>query len=457
MQAKRIILLLLLFVTAQNAFADVKTEVAKTIVRVHSESYATGFFWGNGSTIVTTLHAIKNKNSIDVFVPALRDWRKASVLKVYKKSDLVLLRIDNYISPAYIAARYAARPPIDLKVFTVGYNEGTVAYIDRDFQTGLLQGNTLDDLLPASAKPGIRDLGFPSLSTEIVYLKGQLLHGLSGSPVVDLQGKLVGVADGGLENGAAGISWCIHASSINNLENSLEDFPVLNRIKVSTLFSANETPDEVKKYITYKQYKIQKVKTRNFLQLNRTGGYTTMDDVGLGQLLTSFQSIGVDYSSFNFDIYLEETTGATFVVPAGLALRQENGFLVATSGTGLFQLKISIQPFVNVQTTSEQFEFSIMPGLNLYNPYASYWAPDSRWTYVMPVPRPDGMLVRRKAFFSNYYQMYIFEALVAKGYTFLGTCVEQYHTVNNPAYGNPQIQRELALFDLANQLSTFTY
>jgi hypothetical protein len=457
MQSKRIVLLLLLLAITRTSFADIKSEVAKTIVRVHSEAYATGFFWQNGNTIVTTLHAIKNKNSIDVFIPALRDWRKASVLKVYKRSDLVLLKIDNYISPAYIAARYAARPPVDMKVFTVGYNEGTVAYVDRDFQTGLLQGNTLDDLLPASAKPGIRDLGFPSLSTEIVYLKGQLLHGFSGSPIVDLQGKLVGVADGGLENGAAGISWCIHASSINNLENSIEDFPVINKLKVSALFSGDEPVVETKKYIAYKQYKIQKVKTRNFLQLDRTGSYTTADDIGLGQLLSSFQYAGIDYSSFSFDIYLEETTGATFVVPAGLALKQENGFLVASSATGLFQLKISIQPSINVQATSEQFEFSIMPGLNLYNPYASYWAADSRWTYVMPIPRPDGMLVRRKAFFSNYYQMYIFEALVAKGYTFLGTCVEQYHTINNPAYMQPQIQKELAMFNLANQLSTFTY
>jgi hypothetical protein len=456
MQSKRIILLLLLFTGTQRSFADIKTDVAKTVVRVHSEAYATGFFCGNGNTIVTTLHAIKNQNSIDIFIPALRDWRKATVIKVYKKSDLVLLKIDNYISPAYIGARYTARPAVDTKVFAIGYNEGTVAYADRDFQTGLLQGNTLDDLLPASAKPGIRDLGFPSLSTEIVYLKGQLLHGFSGSPIVDFQGRLVGVADGGLENGAAGISWCIHASSINFLENSMEGFPVLNKIKVSTLFSGNEQLPETKKYITYKQYKIQKVKTRNFLQLDRTGSYTA-DDIGLGQLLSSFQNMGIDYTSFNFDIYLEETTGATFVVPEGLALRQENGFLVASSGTGLFQLKVSIQPFVNVQTTSEQFEYTIMPGINNYNLYASYWAPDVRWTYTMPVPRPDGMLVRRKAYFSNYYQMYMFEALVAKGHTFLGTCVEQYHTINNPAYMNPQIQRELAMFNLSNQLSTFTY
>src|SRR5439155_24356716 len=54
-----------------------------------------------------------------------------------------------------------------------------------------------------------------------------------------------------------------------------------------------------------------------------------------------------------------------------------------------------------------------------------YWMPDPAWTYTIPFYRPDGLIVRRKAFSHavpnqfNVPSEYMFETLAARSGTFL--------------------------------------
>jgi hypothetical protein len=441
---------------ASYSLPTIKEEIAKSIVRVRSGAkYSTGFFWKNGNTVITTLHSLSKQDDPEVYVPQLSEWKAAKAIRVLRAADIVLLEIQDYSSSNYLQDKYIPSPPTDTPVFTIGYNSGNSAYQDRDFLIGLLQGNKLQDLLTSSAKKEIRNIGFPSLETEIVYLKGQLLHGFSGSPIVDLQGRLVGVADGGLENGAAGISWCISARSISALENSSDDFPQLNSLAVNSLFASEEYTDNETgpEYIDVGDAKIRKIKTRSFAQLDLTGNYSTFDEMGLNQLLLSFRQSGIDYSSFSFDVYADELSGATFVVPSGLSLEEEDGWLIATDGN--LRINIKIEKKGGLQSASEAYEHEIMPNYNPLNPYLSAWGQDNRWSYLYPVSRPDGMIVRRKAFFSNFYQKYVFEALAGKENTFLGSCVEISQT-SNPMNYQVSNQLKVAKFDLAVQLTTFS-
>ncbi|MEC8683010.1 MAG: hypothetical protein VXX80_04950, partial [Bacteroidota bacterium] len=182
------IILLLLSLCCLNSivFAGVKEEISKTIVRVKSgNKYSTGFFYGNGNQIIATLHSIGNPDQIEVFIPSEKSWCSVRLNRISKKSDLVLLNLSECTSPNYLKAENITTSAIDTKVFTVGYYGSNDKYQDRDFTVGLIEGKRLKDLLEPSAEQEIRSLGFPSLETEIVYLKGQLLHGFSGSPIVD--------------------------------------------------------------------------------------------------------------------------------------------------------------------------------------------------------------------------------------------------------------------------------
>ncbi len=439
-------LILLMFPSFSYPPISVKEEVAKTIVRVRSgNKISTGFFWKDGSSVMTTLHSIGNINSIELFIPKINGWKKASIQKVFKNADLILLKVNGYVSDKFLSQRYTSAPPVDTKAFTVGYYSGSVAYIDRDFDVGLLQGNTLNDLLPAASRQSLISLGFPSLSTSIVYLKGNLLHGFSGAPIVDLNGKLIGIADGGLENGAAGISWCVNSSHISTLENSTEAIPALNNARINVLFASEEyqAGNENAKII-YNGKSFKKVKTRSFEQLDMTGNYSSMDALGLKQLLNLFSQF--DYPSFMYDVYLEEQSGATFVVPAGVEISKWNGMLVANDGK--ISYFIQVVPTQNVQDASVKFELSIMPN------YYTNWMSDNNWSYPFPYEGPNNSKVRRRAYVGNAGRHYLFEALAGNPYNFLGVAVVRDHfnfDVNSIVDNSDWAKAALAV-----QLTTFS-
>jgi hypothetical protein len=99
------------------------------------------------------------------------------------------------------------------------------------------------------------------------------LHGFSGAPIVDFSGKLIGVADGGLENGAADISWCIHSIHIPLLETSTEPFPHINTSQINNLFAIEQYEDNqgIDNHVTLDRFKFKLTKTRSYSQLDFTG------------------------------------------------------------------------------------------------------------------------------------------------------------------------------------------
>ena len=66
MRTKKPIIFAVLFLLCVQSFASIKDEVAKTIVRVRSGSkYSTGFFWKDGTTVLTTLHSLSSLANIE--------------------------------------------------------------------------------------------------------------------------------------------------------------------------------------------------------------------------------------------------------------------------------------------------------------------------------------------------------------------------------------------------------
>lgn len=424
--------------------AQSKEDIARTIVRVHSgNKYSTGFFWKNGTTVLTTLHALSSAQGIEIYVPST-GWKRAVLRKVYKAGDLVSLEVQGYTSAHYLSRHHASPPAVNTQVYTIGYNAGSESYIDRDFTVGLLEGDRLRNLLTDGSRRQISALGFPSLDMQITYLQGALLHGFSGAPVVDRQGSLVGVADGGLENGAADISWCINASHIALLENSAESLPALSSSAVNNLFAYEEYHDRSagEAQISLGNANFRRIKTRSFSELDFTGNYSTSDAMGLRQLIAFFSSYNVNLGAFRYDVYLEENTGATVVVPEGETLQPENGRLVC--GDNRIRMFVDLEQTDNIQAASQTFESNfIHPNIN--------WIADPSWTYLTPYTDPTGTIIRRKAFVGNVQQYYLFEALAGKGQHFLGAAAFRNNMLMAPADYSKWAQYAIAI-----QLSTFS-
>lgn len=481
MQLIRIALLCFALVTSNVVFAHIKDDVAKSIVRISSGSKgSTGFFWKNGKTIIATFHSIGNSSDVQVWPSGSDHPYKARIKKVHKKSDLVMIEIidPKFTSKNYLTQLYPSKPEVDTRSFTVGYNSGTSRWISRDFIVGACETNNLKSLIPDRLHTRVTDLGFPGLDIEIIYLEGHLLHGFSGSPVVDYQGRLMGIADGGLENGAASISWCISVSNLRNLENSTESIVVLNQKLVDNLFSGDLTANDLmmrdsvagmdtiqgldtlrwndtlflpnsEEVINLGQYKFHKIKSRTFDQLDLTGKYSSTDEFGLYSLLANFRMY--NYESFLYDIYVEENTGATMVIPAGETFKLMDSMI--TGGDEKIKFYLSLVPSLDIQQASVFFEKAVMPD------YYPNWISDPQWTYKTPDIGPNNIVLTRKAFFGNNhgnyyysnYKNYLFEALVARENYFLGAAV-----VKDNFQMTMQDYENWAKFVIGIQLTTFT-
>jgi trypsin-like peptidase len=69
--------------------------------------------------------------------------------------------------------------------------------------------NPLKDLLPPSPLSALMERRSPNHLINVLNLQGNLLPGHSGAPILDARGRVVAVANGGLKEGFAGISWAV--------------------------------------------------------------------------------------------------------------------------------------------------------------------------------------------------------------------------------------------------------
>ena len=203
-------------------------ELRSAIVRVESgNKIGTGFLWSNNDWIVTTLHLIDDYSDIEVTLA--NDVKDAVVIKILKEHDLVLLKLSSPSTQLTVMSSVNFSPQLNSDLYTMGYNgNGNLnAIIDRTLRLGYNSSGRLEGLLPNAVKNALNSCRRPSPSIEILYLDGTLLPGFSGSPIIDNSGRLVGIADGGLESGASSISWGIKANKLTSLLGSSETFPHL--------------------------------------------------------------------------------------------------------------------------------------------------------------------------------------------------------------------------------------
>jgi hypothetical protein len=143
--------------------------------------------------------------------------------------------------------------------------------------------------------------------------------------------------------------------------------------------------------------------------------------LGLMQLKAIF---GGAPPTLAFDVYEDGASGATVALPSGAQLHTQGASSCrATLLNGQIDMLISVTavpPNSNPDLISAQFE------LFAATPPTFNWAPDAAWSYIMPFYRPDGLVVRRKAYahlVPNQFNLpteYMFETLAARNGTFIG-------------------------------------
>ncbi len=417
---------------AQPSGSTVHTLRRSTVKVESGNKVGTGFLWNKAHWVVTTLHSIENKDNITITL--VDQVKSARVLKVLKRFDLALLELESEVDLPVLRTADAI-PGVNSNLYVLGYNgKGNLSnIIDRSLRLGYNSNGKLKGLLSTSLRTELNTCKSPDPEIDILYFDGSLLPGFSGAPIVDSSGALVGIADGGLENGAQSISWGIAALNLSNLSTSDDVFTTgLCSVQAEKVkFSSENLQDSDVDYIPFESFKFIKIKTRTIEEMQAT----VDDPLGLQQLINSFSMTNnVDYLSFTYDIYMDVATGATICLPEGMELQIQNGLLVGRSPNSdlayiAWPSKVSgsTADWTRFQNPSVQFENSIISYSNMNLQYQQ----DYNYSYRTPISQPNGIMVNRKAFygygqdnFGNYGpRTYLFETHIGVQNTYLGMAV----------------------------------
>jgi hypothetical protein len=428
---------------------------ASAIVRVDADGCpskprrGSGFAWTASGVIVTSLHVVAGCTNLRVRYPvAGGQLRVAQLVRVLRAHDLALLSVQQApnVTPLIAAP---TEPGAGAVMRAWGYPVAVRGLIDTRLERRHSSG-TLNDLVNSEVRQRLLAVGIPSLSSRVLFLEGgHLLPGHSGGPLVDAFDRVVGIANGGLEQGAIEVSWAIPATALQQLASSTETSPAINSA-IDDLFSGDLVePSDIQTFSVDMSASASimaqiaptatsfscgtatfvRVRTRTFAELAPWAD----DPVGLARLVAG--AGGLSLASDAYDIYQDIRTGATLVTPEGSSPRTNMGFCVMdVYGTGSDPVVQQVfrtdqaQSIASGNIVSAQFDAALKAV------FGSGWMTDTHWSYTAPKYRPDSAIVTRQAYaqfnpsaFGAAPLRYMFESLSLKRGYFLGVAAMRHY------------------------------
>lgn len=320
------------FLFEANAFNPENT--SRSLVKITivdngiAKTTASGFVYKDNRHIITSLHVMRPGANVKIKIEYNGLSCNARVIKVLKRADLVLLEAipgSSNTLPPWTPILTVNSNPLKFaeNIFSIGFNSGSRSWISRKLSKGSGASEKLNDLIPHKDVTQIRNLGMPDLNLNVIYIDGSLLPGFSGAPLLNDQGQLIGIADGGLENGASNVSWGIPGREIDALFASSESMLPTSIESAPIVFSAEVDAPLQTSIIRYNNYQFVHTKTRTLQELiDRSDDRET--------LLTWLHTLGdlrINYSSIAFDIYEDIVNGFIITVPHGKKLAIEHNML----------------------------------------------------------------------------------------------------------------------------------
>jgi hypothetical protein len=441
----------------------VMNDAASAVVQVIATSCdggsrtGTGFFLANPTDVVTDLHVVAGCANVTVHLSGTGDVQ-AAMSRALTNADLALLHVPAQPSVHPLRASQSS-PQINDTLQVIGYYFGVPTLDSRPLHVTLGKP-VLQDMLTDDLRAAILKAGSPDLTTDIIRLDGNLVPGLSGAPVIDSTGQVVGIGSGGLENGTVGISWAVQAHYLSDLETA-PAVSTASLASTSPLFAAPLQGADGKS-VRCGDFSFVYIKTRSLQEL-----LASADDVpGLYQIAATTGDSEAQLLGFEYDVYTEPQSGGSVAIPQGATLVPWNNICVAQLADGLAIAlgSTTVHGIDEIQAASRSFE-------TVFGGTGFLWQVDPSFTYTRPMVRSDGLIVRRRNYVGysapGMVRADAFETLMARGNTFIGVGIrnaEYIPTVYWQCYMQPGMNgcdqvntfRQIwATAGLGIQLSTF--
>lgn len=371
-------------------------KLSLTVVQVRGtgcrggDRLGSGFVWPDRGRVVTALHVVEHCTGLTVYYQGPGALRAARIERTLAAADLAQLQVTEVPAAATVAilAEAPAKPADELMALGFRLAAPKMASTKLSVPWG---STRLEDLLPDSVRQSLSIAGVPSLSLTVLPLDGHLLPGHSGAPIFNASGQVVAMGDGGLERGAASISWGVPAAQIRQLPGSGERLMQLGA--GSAVHFALDTPasseDET---LSCGQLQLTKARTRTFKDMVRTSD----DPAGLQSFANLWGLAGLDLGDEPFDVYRDLRSGATVVVPAGALV--EEGPEVCT--VELLTPGHAVMLITGQTVRGQAGVAAAVKGLHqrLYGSGGLVWRRDPAFSYPSSQQRLDGLEVLRQSF-----------------------------------------------------------
>lgn len=417
------------------------------INNIKTQQRGTGFIFKDKKYVITAYHVIAGSDGIvDIKYPLLNVTRHGKVIKTLKNDDLALIQITD---PVEVLCLHISpkNPEYDESYTAIGFLWDAPQHFPKDLTCK--GNNTIDKFVPSTVIKILKNDGCPETTCSVIALSGETLTpGYSGAPIFSNDGNIIGVGDGGIQDGIAMVSWGIPASDINDLMASASPARVgpslssHNNLYSADIIEFDDWKETALKVNGLTFYKVRK-------QLLSEFENTADDTLGLMRVLSYFPP-QINKDSLEFDIYQNEDNGASFILPSGFDFQVENNCIVVYSSDKQAKLTLNFE-HSSWYTVEGQTEILQNQQLTYNPPYT--WTIDKYFTDMFPKPREDGFWVRRAGLYqcanlmvTIKYNNYLYECFAYKNNFLI------YSSVTNKNYNTKNIKLSNAC--MVNDFST---
>ncbi len=422
---------------------------------------ATGWCWKDKMYVVTSLHAVAGMSNIKVSIPPNKEKETvADIYKVYKKADLALLKLRKDIGLKPLKEADAdANSMTTFQIWGYPHNIYMIQGKPLNFNFGTESRPTLNSILAGSNTATVlKKQKYPSLNVEIFKVGTTIQPGHSGAPILNKDNQVIGVAEGGLKEGVAGINFAIRSKSyLQELYNSTESTSMPKSAQAELFSSKTIVPDEateeeIEQYMAQAN-EVATISSDSGKEVHRTWQASlediamTMDDEDIQTVQTLIDN-GYVFINDTFEVYEDYSTGATFAIPTGYNVVYQDGFFMVQGDELIFAfVPINTNSFPEAQETLNQFIIEMHGQYPTKSRMADF--PDTNEVDEMKkhIEKYD---YRQVAYQGGQY-------LVSVGGKVEGTNVAaMYLDTKLPADMTDNQLREFFLFALASELASFS-
>jgi S1-C subfamily serine protease len=209
---------------------DAVERVKKSVVRVvGGESEGSGFVFHSSGLLLTNFHVIEFEPSPKIIFPD-NSFDQAEIIMVDRHADLAVLKINREI-PAIIWGDSKSLEQTD-ELLAIGFPLGGGLVGEASVSKGTLSGKRL-----------FKDVGVEYLQVDTTFNGG-----ISGGPMINICGEVVGINTSGL----AGLGMAISSHSIAQKLNTMSADPELLKDIKTIVFQPEKSPkDAVEAFYNY--------------------------------------------------------------------------------------------------------------------------------------------------------------------------------------------------------------